>query len=189
MKNLPPSAAQREQGSRVIGSWTIKGSDRKVPDRCPVFTEIVLGGIAYRTKEKMIYFLTNRGLIKPNDAELVEKIIHSGAFQLTLRREDHKLGLATPKDLGLPQGGTLKEIYKKAAGKDLVLTLPDAGLQTMLQVHSSWTRHDSILMASELIALNGEEYLFEVSSSHVRAVKVDPKQIIGADQHFLFRRL
>ncbi len=189
MKDLPSSATQTEHGLHVIGPWAIKGSERKVPDRWPVFTEIVLGGIAYRSKEKMIYFLTNRGLVRPSAAELMEKIIRSPYFEITRVRADHKLGLATPREFGLSAGGTLKEIYKKAAGKDLGLTLPDAGLQTMLQVHSSWTKHSSILVASKLIAFDDEEYLFEVSSSHVRAIPIDPRQIYEPDQHFLFRRL
>ncbi len=189
MKDLSPSAALKEQGPRVVGPWTIRERERKAPDRWPVLIEVVLGGIAYRTKERMMDCLANRGLVEAGDAKLVEQIIRDCHFEITRVRKDHKLGLATPKELGLPQGGTLKEIYKKAAAKDLGLTLPDAGLQTMLQVRSSWTRHDSILMASELIALKDEAYLFEVSPFHVRAVKVDPKQTIGPDQYFLFCRL
>lgn len=187
MKDLPSSAAQREQGLRVVGPWTIKGSDRKVPDRWPVFIEIVLGGVAYRTKEKTIRFLQHRGLIEDGD---VERVIRNPAFEITKTREDHKLGLATPKSIGLPSGGTLKEFCKKAKTHDLVPTSVDAGPQIMLQVHSSWTKHDSIVVVSKTIVLRGEEkpFLFEVSSSHLKVVTDDGNHIYGPDQPFLLRR-
>lgn len=190
MNSLPPSPAEREKQLRLVRARAQPKNQAKAPDRWPIFLEVVVGGVAWCTREDLIGRLKNRDRLRNTEAEQVEKAIRCPGFKITTGRQDLKLALATPKELGLHDGGFLRDIYKKAAGFDLVLLPVDTGPLTILQVHTNWTKHGSIVIASEPVVIeDGRKLLFDVSNSRLRVLTGESDHYWGPTQPFLFRRL
>jgi hypothetical protein len=190
MRNLPSSPAERELQLRLATARSKSKDIGSSPAHWPVYIEVVVGGVAWCTKKKMIDHLKHRGLIKETDASQIEEVIRCSRFEITKIRQDLKLALATPKEVGLSQGGFLEDIYRKAKGFDLALLPIDTGPQTILQAHSYWTKHSSIVVATEPVILkDGRKFVFDLSNLRLRVLTGEPGHYYGPTQPFLFRRL
>lgn len=190
MNSLPPSPAEREKHLRLARVRPQPKNQGNSPDRWPIFLEVVVGGVAWCPRNELIHKLKNRERIRATDVELVEEVILSPGFEITRCRQDLKLALATPKELGLGGGGCLRDIYKKALAFDLALLPVDTGPQTILQVHTNWTKHGSIVIASEPVILSdGRKFVFDISNSRLQAVTGETGHLWALTQPFLFRRL
>lgn len=164
----------------------IYGSKHIVVDRRPIFTNVVVGGVAYRSKPDMLQYLESKGFVR--DAPTKE-ILTSPKYTPSIRRVDLKLTEVTPNDLNLPNGAFLSDIIAAAKSHKLTLCPQDTAAAIMTQMQGDWTSKTRLTVVSPPIMFNGAPWLFSVSTKRMKAEPGDYGHHWGPLDHFLFRHV
>ena len=164
----------------------IRGNKRII-DRFPLYTEVAVGAGAYQSIDDCVAKLSNKGYLKD---EVVGQVLLSPYYVRSLSRQDLKLALVSAKDLGLPNGGFLSEIFAVARSRELELCPQDTATALMLQLSIPWSSgRSSFVVASNPVVYEEAHYLFSVSERRLRVVPADAGHHWDPLQLFLFRRL
>lgn len=164
----------------------IRGSKRII-DRFSLYTEVAVGSAKSRSKTELVAALSDNGYIKD---EVIGQVLCSPSYIRSRSKQDLKLTLVSPNDLGLPDGGFLRDIFAVAKSRELELCPHDTAAALMLQLVIPWSSSRiSFVVASTPIVYKQAHYLFSISERRLRAIPADAGQHWDTFQPFLFRRL
>ncbi|OGG65315.1 hypothetical protein A3I99_03700 [Candidatus Kaiserbacteria bacterium RIFCSPLOWO2_02_FULL_45_11b] len=190
INNTVLSDEEKSQLIQAIGGVSAARSiiygTMRVIDCYPVFTSVVVGGVAYRSNPVMLLQLKNKGCL--NDS-ITTEILSSKAYTSSLRRLDLKLIRVTPRELNLPDGGFYSDIIAVAKSHGLTLCPQDTAAAIMTQLHSEWTTKSRLIVVSKPIVFDKQPWFMSVSPKRIKAEPGDNGHHVGPDEHLLFRRL
>jgi hypothetical protein len=156
--------------------------------RFSVFTNVRLGGLLRRSRVDLIEELLQKEF-RVDDKTI--QVLLDSAVRMTNSPQCHsiKLVIATPKALGLKDGGFLSDIYKAAATQGLVLCPDDTALELIRQHDKGWTKERHIIIASKPIKICSLYHLFAANALKLWTVTGDLGHHFEPNQKFLFRIL
>lgn len=165
---------------------SIVDGKKEIIDRIPLYTEAVLGGAAYRPKNKVVEMLSDKGYLKDT---IIDKVLLSTNYNITGTRQDLKFARVSPQNLGMTGGGFLSEIIAVALTRGLECCPQDTAAVLMLQMSLPWPAHGNMVVVSKAVIYEQCRYLFRISERRLNLATADGGHHWEPGQQFLFRRL
>lgn len=164
----------------------ISRKQKQLIENLPIYCNMALGGSGYKPMGQLYIRLAERQFVR---SKTTQEVLFSPGFKFTLRFTYQKLVLVTPAQMGLESGGLVQDIEARAVKLGLLLVPMDTAPCMMLQMPSSnWSKHHSIIVASEPVIHSQTPYIFDVSKDALQAVSGHQNNHWHHNQAFLFRR-
>lgn len=170
----------------ISGALGLIYGSKRVVDRRQIFTTVVVGGVAYRSKPDMLQYLESKGFVRDTQTK---EILACKGYTPSTRRADLKLTEVTPSDLNLPNGAFLSDIITAAKSHGLTLCPQDTAAAIMTQMSGDWTSKSRLTVVSPPVMFNGVPWVFSVSTKRMKAEPGDYGHHWGPLDRFLFRHV